>query len=231
MATGRRNTPHPLVTQPTLWAVDVPAHVKWAHLVEVMMPCGPITSRRRSKTPQGRQRWEIVFSNIYYGKSPVLVSSERLISCTPAEMALATLNGVPVPDLEPPWTLTLSHNSSLDSPFPSSPLCPQCAKFTMDSEDPDHPLQHATAQQIFNWFRVVGPLVYVQKDVNVGYPSLTCVIQYWQEEDAVVAHREAPYMFGDTFAFTLRTFVPWAVSAAVGGIVSRVILLSEAHCS
>ncbi|KIP03995.1 hypothetical protein PHLGIDRAFT_214110 [Phlebiopsis gigantea 11061_1 CR5-6] len=41
------------------------------------------------------------------------------------EMALATLNGVPVPNLDPPWALTLSHNSSLDIPFPKEPLCPQ----------------------------------------------------------------------------------------------------------
>ena len=132
-------------------------------------------------------------------------------------MALATLNGAPVPGMIPPWTLTLSHKSSLDSALPKEPLCAQFVKFSSGS----HPLQRATAQEIFRWFRPAGPLVLVQTGVDVGYPNEIPVIQYWHEEHALRAHHE-PRKLSPVLStmppFTLRTIAQWCILASVSNV-------------
>lgn len=131
-----------------------------------------------------------------------------------AEMALATLNGVPVPGLDPPWTLTLSHTSSLDSALPKEPLCAQYVKVPSGS----HVLQRRSAQDIFRFFRVAGPLVLVQTNIDVGYPNPTCVVEYWEEEHALYALRNArtlhPTFLGMP-TFVLRTFAQYSVLGTV----------------
>ena len=68
MADGEQHTPHPLVTNPTLWAVDVPAHLKWLPLLELLKACGEVRSGGRGTTPDGRSRWALTFSDIYHGE-------------------------------------------------------------------------------------------------------------------------------------------------------------------
>ncbi|KIP03989.1 hypothetical protein PHLGIDRAFT_494959 [Phlebiopsis gigantea 11061_1 CR5-6] len=145
-------TPHPLITSSTLWAVDIPSHLKWPKLLELLRLCGEVASGGRSTSPEGRRRWAITFSDIYH-----------------AEMALATLNGLPVPDMDPPWNLALSHTDSLENALPTEPLCAQFVKVPGGT----HPLLNASAQEAFEWFRSAGPLVAVRTNVNVGYPQLT----------------------------------------------------------
>ena len=137
-----------------------------------------------------------------------------------AEMALATLNGLPVPNTDPPWVLTLSHSSSLESAFPKKPLCAQFVKAPSKS----HVLLNATAQDIFRWFRSAGPLVMIQTNVDVGYPNRTCVVQYWNEEHALTAltkPRSLHSIFTDLPQFTLRTFAQCSVLGSVRGISLR----------
>ena len=134
-------------------------------------------------------------------------------------MALATLNGLPVPNMDPPWTLMLSHSSSLESAFPKEPLCAQFVKVPSK----DHVLLNATAQDVFCWFRSAGPLVTVQTNVDVGYPNRTCVVQYWDEEHALSAltkPRSLHHSFEAVSQFTLRSFAQCSVLGSVGGVSS-----------
>ena len=129
-------------------------------------------------------------------------------------MALATLNGLPIPHLDPPWNLQLSHSSSLDTALPTEALCAQFAK----SSAKTHPLLEANAQDIFRWFRPVGPLVTVRADVDVGYPKRTCVIQYWDEKHATAAFKSPQGLHPDLLnmpQFVLRTFAPCSVFVSV----------------
>lgn len=72
MANDPRTTPHPLKIQPTLYAVDIPIHLKWPQLVVLLQRCGEVRSGGRSMTPDGRRRWAITFSDIYQGMSSLL---------------------------------------------------------------------------------------------------------------------------------------------------------------
>ena len=129
-------------------------------------------------------------------------------------MALATLQGLPVPGAVPPLHLSFSHSAALDRPIPERPLCAQFAK----SASEVHPLQNATSQDVFRWFRPAGPLVSVQVEVDVGYPKGTCVLQYWRQEDADYARQYAGTLHAALKrlpTFTLRTFTPWTVVCMV----------------
>ncbi|KIP03990.1 hypothetical protein PHLGIDRAFT_214007 [Phlebiopsis gigantea 11061_1 CR5-6] len=203
MAFKQRRTPHPLIKRPTLWAADVPTHLTWSQLSEFLQPCGQVTSGGVITTTDGRRRWAITFSDTYH-----------------AEMALATLHGLSIPNLDPPWTLALSHTFSLDSPFPKEMLCGQSVVHSTK----DHPIRSASAQDLFSWFRVAGPLVSVQAGVDVGYRNPTFIIQYWDEKHAQFALRKARQMH-DTLKnmppFILHTVVPWAISVKNMGITFR----------
>ncbi|EKM49815.1 uncharacterized protein PHACADRAFT_214337 [Phanerochaete carnosa HHB-10118-sp] len=130
-------------------------------------------------------------------------------------MALATMQGVTVPNVQPPWVLTLSHTASLDSALPRDPLCAQFIK--AGAAGGIHGLHLATAQQIFRWFRTAGPLVSVRTNVDVGYKHRTCVLEYWDEEDANYARlhcREFHFTLQRMEPFSLRTFAPHSVSGS-----------------
>ncbi|KIP03988.1 hypothetical protein PHLGIDRAFT_213976 [Phlebiopsis gigantea 11061_1 CR5-6] len=193
MSERQRHTPHPLIVGPTLWAVDIPTHLKWPKLLELLKRCGEVSSGGRSVTPEGRRRWAIKFSDVYH-----------------AEMALATLNGVPVPNMDPPWNLTLSHTASLANALPTEPLCAQFVKASAGI----HALRQSTAQDVFRWFRSAGPLVMVRTDVDVGYPQRTCMVQYWHETHASSAlhhPRDLHIVLQKMPAFVLRTFAQCSV--------------------
>lgn len=131
-----------------------------------------------------------------------------------AEMALATLNGSYIPSLDPPWVLKLSHTPSLASPLPEEPLCAQAVV----QRKKESVLQTASAQELFEWFRVAGPLVSVQTNVKLRFQKPCCVVQYWNEKDALFALRHARYMHPVLKSapwFMLCTVVPSAITAKV----------------
>ena len=133
-----------------------------------------------------------------------------------AEMALATMNGLPVPGLDPPWTLTLSHTESLAETWPKGSVC---AQFVKGGPTGIHALQATSAQQLFRIFRPIGPLVLIRTNVDVGYPQRTCVIQFWNEDDANCARiRPCPplrHVISGMGSFTLRTFTWYSVLCSV----------------
>jgi hypothetical protein len=98
-------------------------------------------------------------------------------------MALATLQGMIVPETNPPLALTLSHSHVLLSAAPPSPLFPQFVYVT----DMEHPLFSASAQDIFKWFRSAGPLAEIHVNLDVNRRGLVCVLQYWDEDHAKYA--------------------------------------------
>ena len=104
-----------------------------------------------------------------------------------AEMALATLHGMTLEGVTPPYTLQLSHNASLDPPTPdaSKRVLPQFVKCAGS-----HTLLAKNAQALFAFFRIVGPLVSVRANVDVGYPMKTCTVEFWDANHARLAQSE-----------------------------------------
>ena len=110
----------------------------------------------------------------------VLKLLNSILTRSPAEQALATLQGLPIQLPAPVFELELS-------PFRFSPPAPQSVlphpQFIKC--EPGHPLLGMDAQGLFSLFRVAGPLVAVQMEVEVGHPNPVPVLQYW---DAAHAH-------------------------------------------
>ncbi len=135
-------------------------------------------------------------------------------------MALATLQGMPVPGLSPPWSLALSHSPFLQEPLPERPLLPLFVKTDVAT----HAVLIANAQTVFTWFRATGPLVTVRVGVDVGYAHPTCVLEYWEEQHAQTARlrgQDISMFTRGTMPFTLRVFDPLKLYCAVSYIRVR----------
>ena len=215
MGKAARQIVHPILKEPLLYVVDPPKHLQWANLVRLLELCGDVKHIESGGVKYGLQRWTIQFLDLFHGQLVVCFMRVVLIGhVLLAEMALATLQGLPVPGVEPPWHLSLSHSATLESPFPEKPLCAQFVK----SIQGVHPLYSATAQEIFRWFRNAGPLVFVRVNVDVGYPQKTCLMEYWKEEDAQFAMENTRILHSglkNKPAFNLRTITLWSVLCTV----------------
>lgn len=143
-------------------------------------------------------------------------------------MALATLQGTLVPG-GIPWTLTLSHTESLDGILPERPVCAQFVKTSATKIV--HDLKTASAQQLFRYFRSAGPLVFVHTDVDVGYKYRTCVLEYWNAEDAGYARMHCQWLhpaMGNMQPFMLSTFSPHSVMCTVSAPLIVLVSCSPA---
>ncbi|KAI0345574.1 hypothetical protein BDW22DRAFT_887667 [Trametopsis cervina] len=207
------DSPHPLLKEPTLYLADPPLHLKWGHLEDAFSSCGPIQPG---------------------GKGPLFVNSPckqhaiHFADVFHAEMALATLQGAIVPNLDPPWKMALSHSPDFQSSTPQRRLFSQMVK----SDTHPHPLVHgASLQTIFRWFRNAGPLVSVESTVVPGYPSPMVVIEYWEEEHANHARVQKKAIHPELLAspsFNLRTFDPANLyCAALGATCEHKILVDR----
>lgn len=129
-------------------------------------------------------------------------------------MALATMSGMQVPDVNPPWHLVLSHSPSLVETLPKVPVLPFFLRQT-DNEQPFR-MKH-DAQAVFCWFRRAGPLVSVRLDVDVGYEGRACVVQFWHDQHAVYARSLGLeiHPFTRTLNFDLQVYNPWNLYCAV----------------
>ena len=82
----------------------------------------------------------------------------------------------------------------------------------------NHPLLLCTAQKVFQWFRHAGPLVSVRVNVDIGFPERTCILEYWEEEDAQYARTHCHTLHSSLKGmqpFTLRTFNPATLLCSV----------------
>ncbi|GJE92589.1 hypothetical protein PsYK624_087440 [Phanerochaete sordida] len=163
---------------------------------EAFESCGPITSG--GKHPSANffgKNWQINFSSIYF-----------------AEMALATMHKTILRNVEPFWLLRLSASWDGKETLPDDPLFPQ---FVQTYEE-HHPLHYYNAQELFRYFRNAGPLVSVERAVDIGHETTTCVVQYWNEEHANFARLNAGSLAPDSDqrtsplpSFTLRAYNPY----------------------
>ncbi|GJE93691.1 hypothetical protein PsYK624_098510 [Phanerochaete sordida] len=129
-------------------------------------------------------------------------------------MALATLQGIPVPNTNPRHNLKISHSPSLVSSVPFERLYSQYVK---TKKVAGHPLLLCTAQKVFHWFRHAGPLVSVRVDVDIGFPGKTCVLEYWDEEHALYARAHCRFLHSSLHGmppFILRTFSPTSLQCS-----------------
>lgn len=60
--------PHPLLTRPILYVADTPGEVDFKQLADVFKPCGVILNGDRGQTKAGRQKWTIVFEDVFDGE-------------------------------------------------------------------------------------------------------------------------------------------------------------------
>ncbi|KAJ3557049.1 hypothetical protein NM688_g1689 [Phlebia brevispora] len=157
----------------------------------IFTPCGHVRSGGKTAVPGTNWRkWKVVFSNLF-----------------DTEMALATMSGMRVKDVEPPWHLSLTPSPLLDPCLPDDPILPMYIRNT----DTGKPLQVADAQTLFIRFRTAGPLVSVHVNVDVGYESPACVLQFWDEEHAKYAKKSGAGIHPafQEMHFTLQTYDPW----------------------
>ena len=97
-----------------------------------------------------------------------------LILCI-AEKALATLQGRPIPNIQPPVLLTLS---PYPSTTPPTPLPPPSASPRLVKQLPSG----YTDSQLYDLFRQFGALASVR--TQAGFGSDTGVVEFWREDDA-----------------------------------------------
>lgn len=218
MASGNLNAPHPLLTTSTLYVSDVVQELEWSHLMEVFKPCGFVRSGGKSTTSGGRTRWMVIFTDLFHGSlsfygtptANILIYASSL-----AEMALATLQGALIPDILPPFHLTLSHTSMLGSSLPNERILPQFAKGTPKAHSI---LSSVSPQTIFTWFRPAGPLVSVRVRVDLGFAYRTCTLEYWDENYARYARIHSRVLhpaLADLKPFDLHTYDPTTLTCTV----------------
>lgn len=146
------------------------------------------------------------------------------LKVAPAEMALATLQGVQIPGAFPPLRLVLSHTAGREQFGSQSTLYPQFIKFS-DANKP-HILRNTSAQEVFRWFRNAGPLASVKVAEDVGDSQKTCILQYYKEEHARFAQSKCNLIHSalkSTGEFSLRTFIPNCLIISVSFYHSRTI--------
>lgn len=146
------------------------------------------------------------------------------LKVAPAEMALATLQGVQIPGAFPPLRLVLSHTADPEQMGSQSTLYPQFIKFS-DANKP-HILRNTSAQEVFRWFRNAGPLASVKVAEDVGNSQKTCILQYYKEEHARFAQSKCNLIHSalkSTGEFSLRTFIPNCLIISVSLYHSRTI--------
>lgn len=60
--------PHPLLTCPILYIADAPIEIDFKQFADVFKPCGVILNGDRGQTKAGRQKWTIVFQDVFDGE-------------------------------------------------------------------------------------------------------------------------------------------------------------------
>lgn len=149
----------------------------------------------------------------------IVATSSATYSQQAAEMALATLQNIEIPGVEPPYSLQLSHSPQIAPSVPSKPLFPQYVK----SKILNHPIQLCTPQKLFQWFRHAGPLVYVRVGVDLGFAERTCIFEYWDDVHAAYAQthcRSLHTSLRGMKPFFLRIIVPTNLTCSVRPIES-----------
>lgn len=129
-------------------------------------------------------------------------------------MALATLQGADVADLQPPWRLSLSHSPTFEKATFSKPPLPQYLatepEFFTDST--------INPQLLFRCFRNAGPLVSVQTGVDIAGQQHTAVIQYFMEKHATLARGKRNMIHSrleSCAQFSVHSYDPFSVQCSV----------------
>lgn len=191
-----RYKPHPFLREAILYAVQIPETVEWAQLESLLGLCGEVVwlMQSRELPLSGQKTWKVHFASVYH-----------------AEMALATVQGLEIPGTTPPCVLTLSHTTSLDGILPQLPIV---AQYVRPSFSEPHPLQAASAQQLFEYYRPAGPLFLIHTNFDVGHGRRTCVIEFWDIQDAGTAEAQRHGLhpaLHTVAAYNLRAFYPYGI--------------------
>ena len=130
-------------------------------------------------------------------------------------MALATLQSTQIPGVNPACLLTLSPTSTLVGSLPAKPIIALYVKPVFGGP---HALQVTSAQQLFQYFRPAGPLIFVHTDVDVGADRRTCALEYWDLDDAQYAteHRHSLHSaLRSVQMYALCAFYPYGIRCSV----------------
>jgi len=105
----------------------------------------------------------------------LVLTEARLNARIPAERALATLHGRPIPNLHPPVLLVLSPYppTTPHTPLPPPSASPRLVKHLPPAYDDS---------QLYDLFRPFGALASAHS--QAGFGKDTGVVEFWREEDA-----------------------------------------------
>ncbi|KZS98505.1 hypothetical protein SISNIDRAFT_472397 [Sistotremastrum niveocremeum HHB9708] len=153
--------PHPYLQEPILYLAPLPPHVTDHDLARALEHCIPFRPSLHTD-PSGRSvGGTIEFKHLQT-----------------AEKAIATLQGRPIPFLNPPVLLSLS-------PFPitnpPTPLPPPIAQPRLIKHLPPG----FTDAALFDLFRPYGSLASAK--TQVGFGKDTAIVEFWHEEEARAA--------------------------------------------
>ncbi|GJE96544.1 polyadenylate binding protein [Phanerochaete sordida] len=154
--TGRQ--PHPYLHEPVLYISGLPPHVTDQALATAFVSCAPF----RPNIPRD-------------GSNRPVSGTIEFKYIEKAEKALATLQGRPIPLLQPPVQLILSPYPSTTPPTPLPP--PSAQPRLVKHLPPGY-----TESQLYDLFRPFGALSSVR--TQVGFGKDTGLVEFWREEDA-----------------------------------------------
>ncbi|KAI0319318.1 hypothetical protein OF83DRAFT_1082359 [Amylostereum chailletii] len=150
--------PHPYLHEPLLYITNVPPYVTDENLAVAFGACAPF--RPRIARDGGNHPFSGTIEFRYLEK---------------AEKALATLNGRPIPGLQPPVHLVLSPYPPTTPPTPLPP--PSASPRLVKHLPPGY-----TDSQLYDLFRSFGALANARTQTAFGKD--TGVVEFWREEDA-----------------------------------------------
>lgn len=136
-----------------------------------------------------------------------------LLTMSPAELALATMQESVIQDAVSPWIMVLSHCPTLESAIPSALMYSQYLQ-----ADPAFFSSEVTTQLLFRYFRTAGPLVSVRMNVEIGGGKRTATVEYWNElhaNEARNARNALHKKMRNRPAFSMRTYDPRSLRCSV----------------
>jgi hypothetical protein len=208
--------PHPYLHEPRIYLSNLPAWVSNEQLGLALQPCVPFRPTIPRDGSGAPLSGCIDFKALHQGLSPRVCALS--VACganahAPAEKALATLHGRPLPEVHPPVLLALSPFAPGCAPpaLPPAQAAPRLVKLLPPG---------FTSAQVFDLFRPHGPLA----AVRMGGPGLApdaAVVEFWREEDARGAADALHCADVEGYSIAIQLYQPRRTSG----------LVSELHAS
>lgn len=172
---------HPFIQKATLFTTILPTGTTEAQVLTLWQEFGvadkPNVSLKQGRPPPFKEQFaRLDFQSIQAGTC-LLYRLNAFAYSVSAELALAVLDGAPIPESVPLATLSLSAIAP-NFPSPTRPK-PEALPRLIQVLD-FKPIPHVT--DMFYNLRTYGPIHSLKLDTPIG-----CVVKFWHESNALVA--------------------------------------------